>query len=161
MKSNEVTFPNESLIEVIKDVFVKNASFRFKVRGFSMSPFIRDGDIVTISPFKADRIILGRAVAFINPFTKKLVIHRIVDGNNGCFIIKGDVISEPDGLIPKENILGCVTKIERNCRNVALGLGMERFLIAFLSKNRLLNVIYYLWRLIPFSLRQSLNRRLL
>ena len=160
MKSKEISLSNESLIEVIKSIFNKNSFFRFKVAGFSMSPFIKDSDTVTISPLSTGRLFFGKSTVFIHPNTKNLVIHRIVGRNNGCFIIKGDAIGEPDGFIPKENILGFVAKIERNGRNVRLGLGIERLLIAFLSKNGLLSFIYYLWRLIPFSLRQSLKRSL-
>lgn len=158
MRSNELSFSNESIIELIKSTLEKNASLRFKVTGFSMIPFIRDCDIVTISSLSGNRLSFGKPVAFIRPDTKKLVIHRIVGLNNGSFIIKGDTANEPDGFIPKENILGCVTKVERNNRTVHLGLGIERLLIAFLSKNRILSLIYYFWRLIPFSLKKDLKR---
>lgn len=148
MKQNEIFFSSVSLIELIKSAFAKNSSFRFKVTGYSMSPFIKDSDVVTLSPLS--RVSLGKVAAFIHPDTKKLIIHRIIGQDNGYFILKGDRISEIDGLIPQENILGCVTRIQRNNRDVRLGIGAERLLIAFLSKNRFLPFIFYYGRLILF-----------
>jgi len=148
LKLNEIFFSSTSLIELIKSTLVKNHSFRFKVTGYSMSPFIRDSDIVTVSSLS--RITLGVVAAFIHPENKKLVIHRIVGQNNGYFILKGDRLTEIDSLVSKENILGCVTRIERNNRDVHFGLGAERFLIAFLSRNGFLPFIFYCGRLVLF-----------
>jgi len=154
LKPNEVSFSSESLIELIKTTLAKNSSFRFRVTGSSMSPFIKDSDIVTIS---SGRIAMGKAVAFVNPATGKLAIHRMVGGYNGCYLIKGDNIPRPDGLIPKGNVLGCVTKIEREERSVRLGLGAERLVIAFLSRSNSLLLLHSYWNLLPFSVRKVLK----
>lgn len=146
LKPNEVSFSSDSLIELIKGTLAKNSSFRFRVSGYSMSPFIKNNDIVTLSPLSGGR--LGRVAAFIHPCHKKLVIHRIVGLKNGRFILKGDRIAEADGMVPQENILGYVTRIERNNRNARLGLGIERWLIAFLSKYGFLPAIFYYGKLI-------------
>lgn len=148
MKPNEMSFSSASLIELIQSALAKNSSFRFKVTGYSMSPFIKDSDIVTISPL--GRVTVGEVAAFIHPDNKKLIIHRIIGRNNGYFILKGDRIAEIDGLIPKENILGCVTRVERNNRDWRLGIGAERWLIAFLSKNGFLPFIFCCGRLVLF-----------
>jgi len=150
LKPSEISFSSVSLIELIKSAFAKNSSFRFKVTGYSMSPFIKDSDIVTISPLPLSPAALGRVVAFIHPGNKKLIIHRIIGQNSGCFILKGDRIAEIDGLVPKENILGCVIRVERNNKDARLGIGVERRLIAFLSKNGFLSFIFYCGRLILF-----------
>lgn len=157
MKSNEISFSSDSLIELIKSTLAQNSSFRFKVTGSSMSPFIKDSDIVTISSPNASRLVLGKAAAFINPITGKLAIHRMVGTHNGCYLIKGDSVLQSDGLIPEENILGCVTKIERYGRNVRLGLGPERLVIAFLNRNNSLPLLYLCWSLLPFSVRKVLK----
>jgi len=127
LRSGEISFNSNSLIELIKAASAKGASLRFTAKGFSMSPFIKNNDIVTISPLANLELSSGRVVAFINPQTKKLVIHRIVGKYNGSYLLKGDAVPEADGLIPRENILGIVNRVERNH-----------------------------WRLIPFSLRQVL-----
>jgi len=135
----------KALGELVRATLSKEASFRASVKGFSMSPFIKDGDIVTVSALPDYQIYFGRAVAFIHPETDKLVIHRIIGKKGNFYFIKGDKIQNVDGSIPRENILGVVTKVERKGEKTNLGLGIERFLIAFLSKRGLLS--YVLWRL--------------
>jgi hypothetical protein len=103
-----------------------------------MSPFIRDSDMVTISPFTHSKISFGNIVAFICPQTGKLFIHRVVGKQGSHYLTKGDNALEADSLVQRENILGFVSRIERNGNEVSLGLGIERFPIAFLSRGRLL-----------------------
>ena len=129
---------------------------RFQVNGFSMSPFIQDNDIITVSPTVDSPIELGRPVGFIHPVTKKLVIHRVVDERNGGYVIKGDNIFQVDGLIPKEDILGCVTKIERNGKSVRIGLGLLGPAIAFLSRIKLLPLLGRSFVLFPKRKNQGL-----
>lgn len=157
MKASEISFSGESLIDLIKTAFAKNSSFRFRVTGFSMSPFIEDNDIVTISPPRARKIGPGEAAAFVNPCNGKLVIHRVLQRHKGRYFIKGDGVPGPDGWVTAENILGCVTRIERNGANVRLGLGRERRLIAFLNQKGFLPFIFRCWRLIPFKSRKVLK----
>jgi hypothetical protein len=47
-----------------------------------------------------------------------------------------------DGIIPQANLLGKVTRIERNGKKVWLGLGPERRVIAWLSRTMLLTSFY-------------------
>ena len=107
---------------------------RFSAKGFSMAPFIRDGDVITVSPFREKFPGIGIVVAFIHPQFGKLMVHRIVAKKEKCFLIRGDNSADSDGLIPREHILGYVTNVERRGKNVILGLGFERYVIAFLTR---------------------------
>ena len=112
-----------------------------------MSPFIKDSDVVTISPMSNASPGFGDVIAFIHPRTERLIIHRVVGKIGDAFLLKGESALGPDGLIKKENILGLVTKVERKGKKVFLGLGPERFLIALLTrKNLLLPILIPLWR---------------
>jgi len=112
-----------------------------------MSPFIKDGDVVTISPMSNASPGFGDVIAFIHPRTERLIIHRVVGKIGDAFLLKGESALEPDGLIKKENILGLVTKVERKGTRIFLGLGPERFLIALLTRtNLLLPVLRPVWR---------------
>jgi hypothetical protein len=135
----------EILPELVKEVLGKGVECRFQVGGYSMSPFIKDGDMITISPvLSLPR--LGDVIAFIHPKTEKLLIHRVVWKNRDAYLLKGESALEPDGLIKKENILGLVTKVERKGKRIFLGLGPERFLIALLTRtNLLLPVLRPVW----------------
>ena len=99
-----------------------------------MSPFIKNGDVITLSPLFDTSLRVGDVAAFIQPGTGKLVVHRIVGKRNDSFLMKGDNISDVDGFIPEAKILGCVTTVERDGKSVFLGLGPERILIALLTR---------------------------
>lgn len=148
LKQDEFSLSGTGLAELLKATLSKDASFRFKVQGFSMSPFIKDSDVVTVSPFSDSSTCFGRAVAFLHPKTEKLAIHRIVGKRSDTYIIKGDNAFTIDGLVSKENILGYVAKVERDENQVHLGLGIERFLIAFLSSTRILPIFLRICRYI-------------
>ena len=125
-----------------------------------MTPFIRDGDVITIAPVqpsnRSPRVAtfspvppggksgvmtcgIGQVVAFFSPVNQRLVVHRIIGRHDSRFLIQGDSLSGPvaDTVRP-EDILGRVIRIERNRKRVWLGLGPERQVIAALSRAGLL-----------------------
>jgi hypothetical protein len=138
--------PDHFLVELVKEVLGKGVECRLQVKGYSMSPFIKDNDVVTISPISDVLPGFGDVTAFIHPKTERLLIHRVVWKSGDAYLLKGESALEPDGLIKKENILGLVTKVERKGKRIFLGLGPERFLIALLTRtNFLLPVLRPVW----------------
>lgn len=134
--------------ELMAAVLEKNVPFRFTAPGFSMTPFIRDGDIITIAPGSA-RLRAGDVVAFMNPCCGKLTVHRILHVSPAGYLIKGDNAPEPDGLVPVSIILGRVVRVEHDGRRVRLGLGVERVVIAWLSRRGwLMPAVWTVWRVI-------------
>lgn len=156
--ADEVHISSKDLSELLTSVLERQASFRFMAKGWSMSPFIKDGDIITISNLSDSIAGFGKPVAFICTHVKKLIVHRIISRNNNYYLIKGDRVFKPDGLIPRENILGIVTKIERGGKNIIFGLGPERYLIAFLSRTKVLFLILFIWRCIKISAKRFIRR---
>jgi signal peptidase I len=133
----------EALIDLIKAVLEKEASFRFRAKGFSMSPFVKDGDIITIAPRQKSPVRRGDIVAFVHPLTGKPIVHRVIKKEGAFLRIRGDRLQAEDGLIPESNILGIITEIERAGRRIYLGLGFERYLIALLSERALLSGLMF------------------
>lgn len=127
------SFSGNDSIELMRAVIAKGASFRVVANGYSMTPFIRFGDVITITPLDQKKIHVGAVVAFEPSGCGKLVAHRVVARRGGACLIKGDNVWQPDGVVPWENILGQVKKTERKGRALSLGLGREGCLIAFLS----------------------------
>jgi hypothetical protein len=105
-----------------------------------MAPFIQDRDVVTVAPFRHVLPGVGEVVAFVRPEAGNLVVHRVVARRGAASFIQGDSVPEyADGIIPPENLLGRVTRVQRNGRDVWLGLGPERTVIAWLSRKKLLS----------------------
>jgi hypothetical protein len=125
-----------------------------------MSPFIRDGDVITIAPvqpsnWNPDATTLsslppgeapgvrpygiGQVVAFVNPVNQRLVVHRIIGRHESRFVIQGDSLAGLSAdMVHREDILGRVVRVERGTKRVWLGLGPERYAIAILSRVGLL-----------------------
>lgn len=138
-RANELPLSGQALLDLMSAVLSKGVPFRFKARGWSMAPFIQDGDVITIAPVENKKPGVGDVVAFTRPDSGNLVVHRIVAKRQNHVLIVGDSIPEhPDGAIPLNNLLGQVTCIRRAQKRIWLGLGPERFLIAWLSRADLL-----------------------
>jgi hypothetical protein len=135
MRKAGLSLSGEALMALMKAVHEKGRPFRFSAGGYSMAPFIRDGDVITVSPLAAGAPGPGDVAAFVHPETQRLCLHRVLSVSNGRFLIQGDNLPEkPDGMIPREALVGRVTRVERAGRRVRLGLGPERRLIAYLSR---------------------------
>ena len=154
-RADVLSLSGPALTAITRAVLGKGVPFRFRARGASMRPFIRDGDVITVTPLSGNLPRYGDVAAFIRPGTRQLVIHRVVGKSNGSFLIKGDNSFRDDGFIPLANILGRVTKVERDQKKVYLGLGPERCLIAFLTRSGLLYpLLFPVWRLIRLIIKR-------
>jgi signal peptidase I len=119
----------------MRAVLTKECSFRFQAKGWSMTPFIKDGDVITISPFMEKKPGLGDVVAYLRPGSEKLVVHRLVGRQGKAWLILGDNTPEDAmDFVARENVIGRVARIERNGKKVSLGLGTERAWIALFSR---------------------------
>ncbi len=105
-----------------------------------MIPFIRDGDTLTIAPLANRPPRLGEVVAYSCPTEEgaKLAIHRVIARRRRDFLVRGDGNGCMPEIVSSENILGRMVKVERDGRQVRLGLGPERLLIAWSGRARLL-----------------------
>ena len=129
-------------------VLERNVPFRFVASGFSMTPFIGDGAVITLVSLPA-KLREGDVVAFLHPFSGKLTVHRIIQVSRAGYLIKGDNSFEPDGLVQRSSMLGHVVRVEHLDRRVQFGLGVERILIARLScLGWLMPVVWSVWSIL-------------
>ena len=139
IRGKDLPISRAALLELMREVLARGIPFRFRARGWSMTPFIRDGDVVRVAPLRRSAPALGEVVAFIHPDAGEVIVHRVIGRRGASCLIQGDnAPSGADGFVPGENILGRVTRVEREGRVIWLGLGPERYLIALLSRSGLL-----------------------
>ena len=132
---DQILLSGTALEELMREVLSRDKRFRFRAKGFSMSPFIHDGDLITVSPLAGTPLAVGEVVAFVNPPTGKLIVHRIVFIKPDGVLIRADNQADrDDDLIAAPNIIGRVTLVERGSKIIRLGLGPERRLIALFSR---------------------------
>ena len=117
-KRGQLCLSGEALTELLRAVLAKGRPFRFRAVGWSMSPFLKDGDIITVAPLAGRRPRPGEVVAFLHPGTGKAAVHRIVRRKDGFYSVRGDNTDAPDGLLRADRILGVVTRVERGGRTV-------------------------------------------
>lgn len=133
------TLANEDLRDLMRDALARNEAFRFRALGGSMSPFIQPNDLVTVIPLQDKRPEVGQVVAFIQPGSGMLLVHRIVGRAKKGYLLQGDSMAgRSDGLIPLDKVLGCVSRVERSGRLVGFGQGFWGGVIAILSRCGLL-----------------------
>jgi hypothetical protein len=153
-KGGELSLSGPALIDLLRAVLDKGKPFRFRAKGVSMTPFVKDGDVITVSPFAGASPRMGDVVAFIRPETEKLLVHRIVGKSGDSYLIKGDSVHDEDDHVREVNVLGRVVAVERNGQRVRLGLGIERLAIAFLHQRGLLwKVGPPFWRIVRLMYR--------
>lgn len=133
-KRERGVYTSEIRLELLKAVLKKGKLFRFQAPGFSMYPFIKNNDIITVAPPAIRRPGTGDIVAYVHPEIEKLIVHRVIQCSDNAFLIKGDNTSIPDGLVPRENIFGTVIRVERAGRNAVAGLSYGRKAIALMSR---------------------------
>jgi len=131
---NELSLSGAAVAKLLKLVIERGKPFKFKARGWSMSPFIKNGDILTLSPLSTAFPQKGDVVGVIDPGTEKLLVHRVVGMNNGRYWIKGDSARKKEARSFELNsICGQVTQVERKGKPVRFGVGPEKRVIAVLS----------------------------
>ena len=121
---------NAGQLELLRGVAEHGASLHTTVRGLSMSPFIRDRDVVTIAPLRGREPVVGEVVAAVIPGTGRLAVHRVVERRAQGWVVRGDNCPSDDGVLGLANIVGRVVRVQRRGRDVRLGLGPEAVLIA-------------------------------
>jgi signal peptidase I len=117
------TLANEIFFAKVETEISAGRSVRFKVKGHSMYPLLRDGkDEVTISPLTCDPsvydIVLFR-------YRGKHILHRIISIEGDTYTIQGDGIYLSCEYCTREEIIGVVTHIHKNGK-VTIGTTSKR-----------------------------------
>ena len=91
---------------------------RILLNGGSMYPLVRmNCDYVTIVPLQ-EKPVPGDIVLFFNDITKRFVVHRVWEVENGKVMTWGDNCSASDGWFEMDSILGKIILIERGKRKI-------------------------------------------
>lgn len=119
-------FSNDIFFAQVESEIAAGRNVRFKVKGHSMYPLLRDGkDEVTLSPLTCDPsvydIVLFR-------YHGKHILHRIISIEGDTYTIQGDGIYISCEKCTREDIIGVVTKIhKKNGLEINTSWGLFRF----------------------------------
>jgi signal peptidase I len=115
--NNQIMLSKQQKNTLIKDLLKSGVMLRIQVTGFSMEPFLSNGDIVKIQKVKPDALLPGDLVFFINQ-QECLVLHRLIKKKkaaNGTIRLqtKGDALFYCDELFKPDHLIGKVCMIEK------------------------------------------------
>ncbi len=115
---------SHTLAKTIKPLLLSGQPVRFKVKGTSMHPFLKDQQTtVTIAPvteqLKKHQILLYETT------TNHLILHRLIKTNDPL-ILRGDALTTIEH-VPKKRVLGVVTGIETNAKTIPINTKTYRF----------------------------------
>jgi len=130
-KTETLNLKREDFTSIAQEVLGRGRALRFKATGGSMSPFIRNGDVVEVVPFKG-KINLGDVVLYHSSYGNP-VVHRVIHRNKERIITKGDSVSNSDQPVLFRKVLGRVVTVEKNGWCIRLDRPMGRLLNILLA----------------------------
>lgn len=110
-----IKIPNEIIIPQFKQLLDEGHTVRFRVRGFSMRPFLEDQrDVVTLTPLSKDPEVGDAILAEVAPQT--YVLHRIVRIEGDKITLQGDGNIKYTESCRRRDVIGIVTEFYRKGR---------------------------------------------
>lgn len=127
--------PSPPVAAAVSELLSAGRAVTFHIRGSSMSPFLRAGDLVTLEIVRDGDLRIGTLVAVRAEEEHTFLVHRLVARRaDGRYLTRGDAAPTLDPAVDREAIIGQVTTVRRNGRRIRCGLGPEGRAIAFLSR---------------------------
>lgn len=117
----------QELSHALRKEAIKNGhAVQTLASGYSMFPFLRKGDLLTVEPVSMDKIKRGDMVVFESE--EKWIAHRVIKIRNGAdgleFLLRGDTCIAFDPVVNKENYIGSVRVFTRKNSKKKLSVGV-------------------------------------
>ncbi len=106
--------PNDIFFGIIEETLAETGSVRFRVKGCSMQPLLRnERDEVTVERIGGRTLKRGDIVLF--KYCGRHILHRILRTEDSSFILRGDNALNHE-TCTRADVLGIVTKIHRSSK---------------------------------------------
>jgi signal peptidase I len=118
-----------AFVEVVSDLLARGHSVRFRAKGSSMTPTIREGEAITVAPVRPAEIRRGDVVLYL--VGQSVTAHRVVSvkrepGGALLFVTRGDASASCDEPVGEAALLGIVAAVERGGRVLDPAAGPAR-----------------------------------
>ena len=110
MKKKELTINHDDFLSLTTEITEKGRSFNFVAKGGSMSPFIKDGDMVLIEPCTAPP--KPGDIVLIKTPQGMAILHRVIRADNEHITTRGDASHEVDGTFSMQAVVGRAKRVE-------------------------------------------------
>ena len=111
-ETETLNLKREDFTSIAQGVLSRGRILRFRAEGGSMSPFIRNGDVVEVVRLKG-KINFGDIILYHSSYGNP-IIHRVIQRGKESIITKGDSVPNPDQSILSKQVLGRVVAVEKN-----------------------------------------------
>ncbi len=120
------------------------AENKIHYNGNSMSPTLRPGDMVSVGLYEDRRIGVGDVIAFCDPYSGKLTVHRIISIDPEGLRTKGDNNRAADHWVLGANeIMGRVVSVQRGEKRIRIYGGLPgRTYVLGLAAVKLINITF-------------------
>ncbi len=127
----EIGLDRNELEGLAEEIIGQGGYFSFKAHGWSMFPFIHDGDILTVGSVNPNELKPGDIILY-KSFDNRIVVHRVIGktkiDNYEMLKVRGDALmGQLEYVFPKK-VLGRVTKQLRDSKIIDLQKGTTKFL---------------------------------
>lgn len=109
----------------------RDVKFRFTLTGGSMTPFMKEGDEITVA--RARKQCAVGDVVLVRAKEGRVLLHRIVKKCPNGYITRGDACMTDDGCIPEADIMGKVVAVSSCGLNLHLRLPFKYLIGRFLG----------------------------
>lgn len=118
---------NHILFDEICRLVKEGRSVRFRVKGMSMFPFLRnERDWAVLSPFSLNDIKTG-AIVLARDNHNNIILHRIIKKDGDIILLSGDGNIDKKEKTFVGSIAGIVSEVTRNGRSIRTDSVMWRF----------------------------------
>ncbi len=122
----QVSLTRRESADLLRDLTARGVTVTLAVKGSSMHPALRSGDVVTVTPIDTYPVPIGAIVAAEAPGGGGLVVHRVVGRSGTNLLLRGDNATHADGIVSEAAVIGVVVRVERNGRLVRQAPGSMR-----------------------------------
>jgi signal peptidase I len=131
-----------AFVDVVTDLLRRGHSVRFRAKGSSMHPTIREGEAITVAPAEPSAVRRGDVILY--RFARGVIAHRVAGIERGpdgtlVFVPRGDASQSGDEPVEQLAILGRVVAVERGGRTLnPASSGARALAVAWVAAARLL-----------------------
>ena len=116
------------------------AQARFEADGRSMLPLVRPGDVLSVRTLGADEPRSGDVVAVGGTQGEGLLVHRVLRVRGGRALVRGDNTTVANGEFARDQIIGVVSRVERDGREVWFGSGRWGWAVSLAVRTGMVNL---------------------
>ncbi|MGQ9525009.1 MAG: GNAT family N-acetyltransferase [Armatimonadota bacterium] len=102
------------LLDLLREAASRSGTVRLQVQGFSMTPTIRDGEVVHVRPASIHDLHHGDiALVEIDGIIRAHRVREVIPGPDPALITRGDAVPQDDPPVTHQHVLGRVDAVER------------------------------------------------